>query len=62
MEKTVTIEIDPATALDTLKCLLDCLQMTGTIKNDNRCVKIVAEKFIDKANPRIEFEIEEVGI
>ena len=47
---------------NSLKCLLDCLQMTGTIKNDNRCVKITAEKFIDKANPRIEFEIEEVGI
>lgn len=28
-----------------------------TISNDNRCVKIVAEKFIDKDNPRIEFKI-----
>lgn len=27
------------------------------IKNDNLCVKIVAEKFIDKENPRVEFKI-----
>ena len=26
-------------------------------KNDNLCVKVVAEKFIDKANPRVEFKI-----
>lgn len=40
-----------------LKCVLDCLQKTKTISNDNKCVKIVAEKFIDKDNPRIEFKI-----
>ena len=40
-----------------LKCILDCLQHTKTITNDNRCVKVVAEKFIDKADPRIEFRI-----
>ena len=28
-----------------------------TIKNDNLCVKIVAEKFVDKENPRVEFKI-----
>ena len=28
-----------------------------SIKNDNLCVKIVAEKFIDKDNPRVEFKI-----
>lgn len=28
-----------------------------TIKNDNLCVKVVAEKFIDKGNPRVEFKI-----
>lgn len=43
-----------------LKALLDCLQYTKTIKNDNKCVKIVAEKFIDKLNPRIEFRIVEI--
>lgn len=40
-----------------LKTVLDCLQDCNAIKNDRNCVKIVAEKFIDKANPRIEFEI-----
>ena len=43
-----------------LKGVLDCLQKTKTIKNDNRCSKIVARKFIDKSNPRIEFTILEV--
>lgn len=28
-----------------------------TIDNDNKCVKIVAEKFVDKDNPRVEFKI-----
>lgn len=28
-----------------------------SIKNDNLCVKVVAEKFIDKDNPRVEFKI-----
>ena len=40
-----------------LKILLDSLQKTKTIKNDNLCVKVVAEKFIDKDNPRVEFKI-----
>ena len=39
------------------KTVLDCLQGCKAIKNDRNCVKIVAEKFIDKVNPRIEFEI-----
>lgn len=42
---------------NSLKCLLDCLQYTKTIKNDNKCVKIIAEKFLDKVNPRIEFRL-----
>lgn len=42
---------------NSLKILLDCLQKTSTIKNDNLCVKVVAEKFVDKANPRVEFKI-----
>lgn len=40
-----------------LKVVLDCLQKTDTIANDNRCVKVVAEKFIDKERPRMEFKI-----
>ena len=43
-----------------LKIILDCLQDTKTIKNDNKCVKIVAQKAVDKDNPRIEFEIREI--
>ena len=45
---------------NSLKCLLDCLQTCKAIKNDRNCVKIVANKFIDKNNPRIEFTIVEV--
>lgn len=40
-----------------MKILFDCLEGCNAIKNDRNCVKIVAEKFIDKFNPRIEFEI-----
>ena len=42
---------------NSLKCLLDCLQHAKAIKNDNLCVKVLAEKFIDKVNPRVEFKI-----
>lgn len=42
---------------NSLKIIEDCLQKTKTIENDNKCIKIVAEKFIDKTNPRIEFKI-----
>lgn len=45
---------------NSLKIILDCLQRTKTIKNDNRCVKIVADKFLDKTNPRIEFKLIEI--
>jgi len=42
------------------KVVLDCLQSCKAITNDRNCVKIEAEKFVDKLNPRIEFVIEEV--
>ena len=42
---------------NSLKGLLDCLQGCNAIKNDRNCVKIVASKFIDKNNPRIEFTL-----
>lgn len=45
-----------------MKILLDCLQSCKAIKNDNKCVKIVAEKYLDKNNPRVEFEIIEVKL
>jgi Holliday junction resolvase RusA-like endonuclease len=38
-----------------LKVVLDCLQRVKAIPNDNKCVKIVAQKFKDKKEPRIEF-------
>lgn len=45
---------------NSLKVILDCLQKVKAIENDNKCVKIYAEKFIDKKEPRIEFELKEV--
>jgi len=45
---------------NSLKCTMDCLQKVKAIENDNRCVKIVAQKFLDKLNPRIEFTIKEI--
>ena len=45
---------------NSLKCVLDCLQKVKAIDNDNKAVKIVAQKFLDKTNPRIEFKIHEI--
>lgn len=45
---------------NSLKIVLDCLQKVKAVKNDNKLVKIVARKFKDVANPRIEFTIEGV--
>jgi len=42
---------------NSLKIVLDCLQKTKTIRNDNRCIRIVANKALDKNDPRIEFKI-----
>jgi Holliday junction resolvase RusA-like endonuclease len=43
-----------------LKVVMDCLQSAKVIRNDNKCVKIVAEKYLDKKNPRVELKIKEV--
>lgn len=43
-----------------LKVIFDCLQKCKAIANDNKAVKIVAQKFLDKEKPRVEFEIKEV--
>lgn len=40
-----------------MKASLDCMQKAKIITNDNNCCKILARKFIDKENPRIEFKI-----
>ncbi len=46
---------------NSLKIILDCLQgKVAAIKNDNKCVKIVAHKYLDKKNPRIEFELKPI--
>lgn len=42
-----------------LKVILDCLQLCKAIKNDRDCVKIVAQKFVDKNRPRAEFTLVE---
>lgn len=43
-----------------LKIILDTLQTCKVIKNDNKCTKITAEKYLDPKNPRIEYLITEV--
>ena len=45
---------------NSLKIILDCLQKVNAIKNDNKCVKIVAEKYLDKERPRVEFLINKI--
>ncbi len=45
---------------NSFKGVLDCLQACKAIENDRNCVKIVAQKFVDKVNPRIEFTIKEI--
>lgn len=47
---------------NSLKVILDCLQAGGAIKNDNRCVKIVAQKFIDKDRPRVELRLNDLDL
>ena len=42
---------------NSFKIVLDCLQKTKTILNDNKCMSIVARKHVDKDNPRCEFII-----
>lgn len=44
-----------------LKSTLDCLQMCKAISNDRNCVKIVANKYIDRMRPRLEFTLVEVS-
>ena len=45
---------------NSLKSTLDCLQKCKAIKNDNKCIEIIARKHLDKENPRIEFVITEL--
>jgi Holliday junction resolvase RusA-like endonuclease len=41
------------------KVVLDCLQSAGVIENDRLVRRIVAEKFKDAKNPRVEIELTE---
>lgn len=58
-----SIEVDvylknPLQDLDgVFKILLDSLQSCGAIMNDKLCYRIVANKYIDSVNPRIEFSL-----
>lgn len=42
---------------NSIKTILDCLQMVKAISNDNLCMKIEATKHIDRYTPRVVFEI-----
>jgi Holliday junction resolvase RusA-like endonuclease len=39
------------------KVVLDCLQKVNAFPNDNKCTRLVVNKFLDATNPRIEFII-----
>lgn len=45
---------------NSLKVVLDCLQKVHAFDNDNKCKKIIVEKYLDKENPRIEFTITKI--
>ncbi|CAB4137587.1 Rus Holliday junction resolvase [uncultured Caudovirales phage] len=42
------------------KVILDCLQVSGIIKNDRNCWQLQMTKQIDKLNPRVEIFIYEI--
>lgn len=44
---------------NSIKTLLDCLQMVNAITNDNLCFNLIANKYIDIHRPRVEFCIKE---
>lgn len=44
---------------NSIKTILDCLQMAQAITNDKLCIEIHAYKAIDRTNPRVIFAIEE---
>lgn len=41
------------------KIVLDCLQKVNAFPNDNKLTRLIVNKFLDKANPRIEFVIKQ---
>lgn len=47
---------------NSFKILLDMLQACRVIKNDRQCTEIHARKLVDKSDPRVEFEIDEIDL
>ena len=47
---------------NSFKIILDCLQKCRVIKNDNKCMKIIAQKHVDKENPRVELTLETIDL
>lgn len=66
IDKRFALKIDVFYASDrpdldnSLKIVLDCLQSCKVIKNDRLCAEIFARKLIDKKEPRIYLELEEL--
>ncbi len=46
---------------NSLKVVLDCLQKAEAITNDRNCIGLKIRRFIDNANPRIEFTINPIA-
>jgi Holliday junction resolvase RusA-like endonuclease len=46
--------------LDNNKLLYDALQDNGIIENDRQIIHLNVKKYIDKKNPRIELQIEQI--
>ena len=42
---------------NTAKAILDALEASGAIANDNLCYELEIKKYIDKTNPRIELKL-----
>lgn len=42
---------------NSLKIVLDCLQTCEAVSNDRNCIAIEANRYVDKDNPRIEFQV-----
>ena len=66
IEKDFSIEVDVyyesrrADLDNCFKILFDSLQKNGLIDNDRYCQRIVANRHIDKLNPRVEFLLTEI--
>lgn len=51
-ERSVRYDLD-----NSIKTILDCLQYAKAIKDDNLCIRIDAEKKVDRRTPRVEYSI-----